>query len=447
MTTKPTIHPPDAPPTLALDGLPYLTPESAPIGGVIRERPEDFLVEEIPLYDPCGEGEHIYVLGEKREMTTSEAVSVLAHHFGVPARAVGIAGLKDKHAITRQVFSIHVPGRSIGDFGALRHERLAILWADMHTNKLRLGHLRGNRFSIRIRRVNPTDVLRAHQILKTLHRRGAPNYFAQQRFGYMNTNHILGRCLIARDHRGFLDALLGPATLAPVGEQQARECYARGEYQRAFERMPMGARTEREALRVLAGSGSEREAVNRAARGNDRLWVHAWQSDVFNRVLAARLKEGMLEVLRAGDLAWKHDSGAVFAVDEPTARDPATAERLSCIEISPSGPLWGVKMTRAAGETDERECGALADQGLMIEHLERAARVIGRTGAGARRSLRCPVIDPEIEAGADEHGAFIRTAFELPPGCFATAILREIMKDDSGLNDDVLDAEEPSGDG
>src|SRR5689334_18599213 len=102
----------------------YLTAGVPGIGGRIRERPEDFLVDEQPLYQPSGEGEHVYLLVEKRNMSTMHAARVLAAHFKVDQSAVGHAGLKDRVAVTRQVFSVHVPGKKPEDFPMLVHEKM-----------------------------------------------------------------------------------------------------------------------------------------------------------------------------------------------------------------------------------------------------------------------------------------------------------------------------------
>src|SRR3954469_15654714 len=115
----------------------YLTADLPPLGGWIKERPEDFLVDEQPAYQPCGEGEHLYLFVEKRGLSTLRAARILAQHFVVHERAVGHAGLKDKRAVTRQVFSVHIPGKRLENFPELRHERMGVLWADYHTNKLR----------------------------------------------------------------------------------------------------------------------------------------------------------------------------------------------------------------------------------------------------------------------------------------------------------------------
>jgi tRNA pseudouridine13 synthase len=163
----------------------FMTADIPGIGGTIKQRPEDFLVDEIPQYFPAGSGEHIYLTVTKRGMSTMEMVEVLSRHFGVRRNAVGYAGLKDKQAITRQMVSIHVPGKKIEQFPELRNERITVMGADDHANKLRPGHLRGNRFSVRIRGIKPTDVLAAQKVLSRLEKTGVPNRVGEQRFGML----------------------------------------------------------------------------------------------------------------------------------------------------------------------------------------------------------------------------------------------------------------------
>ncbi len=141
----------------------YMTADIPGVGGVLRERPEDFFVEELPLYEPCGSGEHIYLFVEKRNMSTVHMIRLLARHFGVNEDVVGYAGLKDKRAVTRQLISVQVPGKKPSDFPPFVHERVTVHWMDLHTNKLRQGHLAGNRFVVWIRGVEPTKAVHAHR--------------------------------------------------------------------------------------------------------------------------------------------------------------------------------------------------------------------------------------------------------------------------------------------
>ncbi len=414
----------------------YLTADIPGTGGRIRDRPEDFLVDEIPAYEPSGSGEHIYLLVQKRGLSTMEMVEVLSHHFGVRRIDVGCAGLKDKHAVTRQVASIHVPGRKVEDFPAIRHDRMEVLWADRHANKLRPGHLKGNRFSIRIRGVDFAGVRHAKAVLDRLERDGVPNRVGEQRFGMLGNNHLVGSAFISGDFERVAALLLGPCARGPGINAQARAHYAAGRLVEALEAFPRPARAERALLRELIRGKPFKRAAYAIDMQLQRFYLSAFQSAVFNTVLDQRLAAGTLATLAPGDLAFKHDSGAVFAVDETLAVDPATRERLARLEVSPSGPMWGGRMTRAAGPVDEVEVAALREHSVTVEHLaafgERSPHLVD----GKRRPLRVPLTNTDVEGGVDEHGAYIRVAFDLPRGAFATAVLPEIMKNAAASPDE-----------
>ncbi len=406
----------------------YVTAEVPGVGGMLRERPEDFLVDEIPAYTPSGEGEHLYMLVQKRDLSTMELVSILASHFGVERGAIGYAGLKDKHAITRQVVSVHLPGRREEDVPQLRHERVDVLWVDRHTNKLRPGHLKGNRFSIRIRKVNFQDVRHAKLALEILERVGVPNRVGEQRFGMLRNNHLVGRALITREFGRAADELLGPSATRPDLNPEARRLYSEGKFAEAREALPRSAATEREVLRLLSRGRDVRSAVCAIDQAVLRYYVSAFQSAIFNRVLDERLCAGTFDKFVAGDLAFKHENGAVFAVDGGVLADAGTGERLSKLEISPTGPMWSGTMMRTGGSVDTKELAAFLGTGVTLEQLGAFTERAGQLIEGKRRPLRVPLSLPMVEGGVDEHGAFIRVAFELPRGSFATAVLPEIMK-------------------
>jgi len=305
--------------------------------------PEDFRVEEIALYPASGMGEHLFVLVEKRDLTTPEMIGRLAAALDLDAREIGRAGLKDRRAITRQWISL--PRRAAeGRLEALDVEGLRILEARPHGNKLRPGHLAGNRFSLFLAGDESEGFLRRR--LDELREKGLPNYFGPQRFGARGDNHLEGRRLL----------------------EAARK--------------PRGARA--------------------------KLLANAWQSCLFNRVLAERLEA--LDRLLPGDLAWIHGKGAVFRVEDPEVE----AGRVAALEISPSGPLPGKKMSVPAGEAGRLERRLLEEVGWTPNQ--------DRHLAGARRPLRVPVGD--LEASREEGG--LRLAFVLPPGSYATVLLREL---------------------
>lgn len=419
----------------------YLTGDIPGVGGQVRQRPEDFIVEEIPLYDPCGTGEHIYLYVQKVNLSTSALVEIVARHFGVRPAEVGYAGLKDRRAVTRQVLSVHAPGRRPEDFPALVHERVSVLWVDLHTNKLRRGHLRGNRFAIKIRGVPTASVLPARRVMQALERAGLPNRIGEQRFGYLHTNHLVGRAVLRGDYEGAVRVLLSPHPPPPGRpsddhEREAKTLYAEGRLREAARLMPAYATSERAAISALARGADAREAF-RAVPGVQRIfYLTAFQSAVFNSVLDRRMESVGIGGLIEGDVAMIHDRGAMFGVDAATAGDPETRRRLESLEISPTGPMWSAGMMRAAGSVDDVERRCLLEAGVTLDDLaayERRSTAAGHRDHldGKRRPLRVPLGVPEVEAGADEHGLFLRLSFELPAGAFATTVLQEVMKSTS----------------
>ena len=406
----------------------YVTADVPGIGGVLKQRPEDFLVEEIPLYEPCGEGEHFYLFVQKREMTTLELVGKIAKHFGVTRRAVGYAGLKDKHAITRQLLSIHLPGRKLDEFPLFEHGLAVVLWADLHTNKLRRGHLKGNRFSIRVRGVDGTGAVEAKRVLDRLETIGVANRIGEQRFGILKNNHLIGGAILEGDHRRATDLLVGPNAIYTDNHAESRGLYADGRYADAARLLPGGMRAERAVLNALARGSTPEQAVRAIDTSVLSFFFSAFQSAAFNDVLDRRISAGTLGELHPGDVAFLHGNRAQFDVDEHVAGDPGTAGRLASFEISPSGPMWGAEMKRARGDTDKIEIEALAALGVHTEQLDAFASRSVTSMQGDRRPLRVPLIDPEVEGGIDEHGHYVRCAFELPRGSFATVAMDEVIK-------------------
>ncbi len=404
----------------------YLTGEPG-VGGTIKVRPEDFLVDEVPLYDPSGTGEHVYLGIQKTGVSHVEMISHLRRHFDVPRRSIGFAGMKDKAAVTRQTVSIHFPlDRPMP--GPVEHERIEVMWTKRHTNKIRIGHLAGNRFSIRIRDVEPTRVTAMWPALSHLEKVGIPNYFGSQRFGYRCNNHILGLLLLRQDWSGMAVELLG-STGSPFPEYQLqrRTLFDEGLYQEAAAMWTPADRNELTVIKAFAAGRTGGPALRAVGSAALSFWISSLQSAVFNRVLDRRLDDRALARFVEGDLAWKHDNGAVFAVTADELSNPELTRRIEACEVSPSGPLWGRGMTRAAGTVEAIEREALDAIGLTQEDLQREPARL----KGARRPLRVPIHNSATDAGADEHGPYIRVAFDLPAGAYATVVLRELMKKDA----------------
>jgi tRNA pseudouridine13 synthase len=420
----------------------YLTTEPG-LGGAIKRRPDDFLVEELPLYEPSGAGEHLYLRIEKTGVSHHEMISSLRRHFRVADRAIGFAGMKDKIAVTCQTVSIHLPRPDAVPAGDVPHDRIKVLWTARHDNKIRLGHLAGNRFSIRIRDVDAVKVTVVKRQLERLAATGVPNYFGRQRFGYRANNHLLGLALLRADWAGLVDELLGTTGSAfPEYQRQRRELFDQGRYREAAAQWTPADRNELTVIKALAQGRRTRDAARAVGKTAMGFWNSALQSAVYNGVLDARLEAGTLARLVEGDLAWKHDSGAVFAVTADELARPELAPRLDRFEVSPSGPLWGAGMIRAGGEVARTELRALESMGVAPERFGTRDHDF----KGARRPLRVPIGHSSTESGVDEHGAFIRLAFELPAGSYATVLLREIMKSPQAPSDAKATGPQEAGD-
>lgn len=400
--------------------LPYLTAEIEPLEATIKGRYEDFHVEEIPAYLPCGQGDHIFFRVRKKGLSTARAIRDIARALNVAPGNIGAAGMKDARGVTVQTFSLeHAdPDRIAG----LELPRIEILDVSRHRNKLKTGHLRGNAFVIRLRRTNLERIADVQKILERLSREGVPNYYGSQRFGARGDTWEIGRALIRRDYKEAVELIAGRA--GPLDEGSvldARRLFDEGRYQEAARAWPRGFE---EAVSVCKAMAKDKDNVEKAAFSAGKralsLYVSAFQSELFNRVLAERI--GGLGRLEDGDLAYKHENGAVFSVEDAGAEQP----RCDAFEISPTGPLYGKRLKRAGGEVGEREHAVLVEQGLALADFPDSGPI---KCAGGRRPLRFKPDHASARVGADDAGEYIELRFALDAGSYATTLIREICKD------------------
>jgi tRNA pseudouridine13 synthase len=342
--------------------------------------------------------------------------------LNVSQRDIGYAGMKDAQAISRQLFSIW--GVTPEQVMALALPDITVQWAARHGNKLRLGHLSANRFAIKIRNVNPTDVIKLAPMAELLQKRGMPNYFGEQRFGHRGDNDKLGAALVRGDDKQVLTHLLG-TPMENVDDPQslkARSAFDTGNLEQAMKHFPRRCGMERRILARYIKTGNPSAAARIVDQRLRRLWVSALQSSLFNQVATARIST--LNTLMTGDLAYKHQNGAVFSVEDAALEQP----RADAFEISPTGPLVGYRMTLPKDEPLRIEQAAMDAIGLAPANFRSEGRLKVK---GARRPLRVRPADMEFSAGVDEFGSYIAAAFTLPAGSFATILLRELMKNDT----------------
>jgi tRNA pseudouridine13 synthase len=266
------------------------------------------VVEEIPLYDACGEGEHVYVRLTREGWTTREVKLGLAELFGLREVDVGCAGMKDKHARATQTFSLllldideETMARRIE--GELPVE---VEWVCRHRNKLRAGHLLGNRFRVVVLHPEPGAVPRAAAIAQALQEQGLPNFYGVQRFGFGGDNAVRGR-------------------------------------------------------QVLFGSGPRKRWLR-------RFLLRAYQSALFNAWLVERMQLGWFQQILVGDIAKKTDTGGLFEVEDASVDGP----RFQRGEITYTGPIYGYRMLWANGRPGEMERMLLDEEGVTQGLLKRA---------------------------------------------------------------------------
>jgi tRNA pseudouridine13 synthase len=293
------------------DDLPRIT-------GEWKSVPEDFLVEEIPAFPLAGEGNHLYLLVEKRDLSHEQMLQHVAKSLRIPRGDVGTAGMKDRRAVTRQLVS--VPAACEPLLPSLETESLRVLSATRHPTKLKTGKLKGNRFSILLRDVPANAAALAEPIRERLVAVGFPNYFGAQRFGHEQETLSLGLKLLRGEKR--------PGDLP---------------------------RARRKFLLRLSLSA-----------------VQAW---LFNQCLADRIATGESATVIPGDVLQVCASGGLF-VSEQVGIDQ---QRLDAGEVAVTGPMFGPKMKLSLGEPFQREQTVLQSSQLSFDAFARFPKLTAGT--------------------------------------------------------------------
>lgn len=290
--------------------IPYITDDLPGIGGEIKSEPASFVVEELPLYMPEGEGEHIYLNITRQGMTTKDVAGQMARILGVDGGAISTAGLKDKHAVTTQTFSVHELTMDPDEAAKRITDGMeaTVNWAARHRNKLKTGHLLGNRFRILVLGPGEADLPAAKSVVGALVQRGMPNFFGPQRFGRQGDNVERGRQIL---------------------------------------------------------EGSARPPKQKWLR---KLLLSAFQSQLFNDWLTLRINDGRFAEIITGDVAKKTDTGGLFTVEDQ-ATDQARLERG---DLTYTGPIYGSKMRWAEAEAGDRERSVMEAQGVPEEAYKKA---------------------------------------------------------------------------
>lgn len=316
---------------------PRVTADLPGIGGRLKVEPEDFLVEEIPAFEPSGEGEHLFLWIEKRGVSHEQLVRNVAKTLGVSRGDVGTAGMKDRLAVTRQWVSVPAQPQSAVD-RLSEMDGVRILQTSRHPHKLRTGKLRGNRFEILVRDVVDNASQLAQAIAERIRRHGFPNYFGKQRFG--------------RDDE-----------------------------------------TLQSGFKLLRGEKTPKDLPASRRRFLLRLSLSAVQSFLFNEALAERIRDALCSTVLPGDVMRVTRSGGLFVAEDPAVEQP----RLDAGEIAITGPMFGPKMRQPKDEAEGRETKLLESHGIASSDWSRFRKLT----PGTRRAYCVIPRNMEIEPHAD----------------------------------------------
>jgi tRNA pseudouridine13 synthase len=320
---------------------------------LLRSRPEDFQVDEQLGFEPEGEGEHAFLFIEKRGLNTADVAGLLARTAGIPVRDIGYSGLKDKHALTRQWFSIGLAGRSEADWSALENDQLRVLQCSRHRRKLRRGVHRSNRFRLTLREISADQALLGDR-LQQLQTRGVPNYFGEQRFGIGGGN---------------LDAGLA---------------WLRGQVKKP----------------------------QRHLRG---IYLSALRSFLFNVSLSQRVQNDQWQAPVDGDVCMLSGSNSFFASEQV---DEGLLARAQQGDVHLGLPLWG---------SGEAICSAAlwqAQQQCLSDYEEICSFLLRQNLKLDWRAAR--LLPDDFCWQFCDDGTLI-LEFNLVPGGYATALLRELV--------------------
>lgn len=362
---------------------PLLTTTHAPINAYFSKNSSDFVVREIPLYEFSGSGEHLMIEIQKKGLSTFEALSIFSSATGAKIRDFGYAGLKDKDGMTTQFISI--PSKFESQINNFTHPNIKITKTIHHNNKLRIGHLKGNHFFIRLKKVLPSEAKKLENAINLIDSRGFANYFGYQRFGKFADNYLKAKELL------------------------------------------------------IAISKGDKKALKRYNPKLRDFLISAYQSEIFNRILSKRV-----EISRFCDSFSVKELSEIYKFDLEIIKNLKRQKqffKLICGEVMghyPFGKLFLCENLDLEVEKfiqrDRTSCGLLMgfrayESSGVAQEIEREIIAqnmeFANLMSGSRRFNW--VWADDMKYSYNEEEAQFSLSFTLQKGCYATILLREIL--------------------
>ncbi|HOO04450.1 MAG TPA: tRNA pseudouridine(13) synthase TruD [Methanomassiliicoccales archaeon] len=417
-------------------GLEVFYTDTPGTGGKLKACPEDFVVEEVSKYPPeKTDGRYCVARVTATNWETNRLVRHMAKALGISRNGIGFAGTKDKRAVTTQLMSFEAPVERVM---ALRIPQVRVEGGYMARRGMALGDLVGNTFKIYVRDTE----LRGSELRSSLEGTqealrelgGFPNFFGVQRFGAVRpVTHLVGRAIVKGDmERAVLLYIGNPSEDEEGPSREAREALERDrDYSAALRTFPRTLTFERMVIGYLERNPEDYAGAIRVLPPNlQMMFVHAYQSYLFNVILSERMRRGIpLNAPIVGDVVLPADRDGNPDHDKPV---PVTTANLDLVEEQVrerrafvSATLFGYGSELAEGEMGEIERRAIEREGLSPRDFL-VPQVPHCSSKGSRRELVCEYRDLRLEVGEDGYVA----TFFLGKGCYATVLLRELMKAD-----------------
>lgn len=376
----------------------------SPINYYFNPSPRDFVVREIPLYEASGSGEHLILYVRKKGISTFELLDILSSVLGCKVRDIGYAGLKDKMATTYQYISIHhsLQARLSQALPYLESRQIKILSLIPHHNKLKIGHLRGNMFFVRLKKVNPQNAHKINCILAQIAHSGFPNYFGDQRFGKEGDNFVQGRMLgYKQEDKKLQEQHLFFSTSKKTKNKKLSN-FLISSYQSHLFNLWLKTRIQFSQILRNFTPNEVLEALHTPI-----LPLLNPFAKYCNKALLQDLqKQPTFFVLLPGDVMCHYPHGKMYVCDNQNME----SQRFFQHEVSPMGALCGSKLFSAHDIALKFEDGFLDHELYAI---------------GSRRYAW--VWASEISSHYKEQEAHYELCFSLPKGSYATVFLESLL--------------------
>jgi len=404
------------------------------VGGRLRDEPEDFVVDEISRPPPeVPNGKFTAATIRLRNWETNRFVRQMSRRLGISSKRVRFAGVKDKRAITTQLFTIEAHVDSIRGLRMADVEVLSVLPTDRH---LTLGMLAANRFRITTSGIDVDEAEARDRVASIMAEAeeagGFPNFYGLQRFGVQRpVSHLVGERLVRDDVEGAVwTYLVHPGHGEVEGSLQARRHLEETrDTRQGLREFPKNLGNERNMLEhLLHNPGDHEGAIRRLPFNLQLMFVHAFQGLIFNRVLSERMRRGISVVEPI-------EGDVVVPVDErgnPHHDRPVAVTERNLVKVGwqvgrghavVTGAVPGTQSPLAKGEMGEIEASVMEEMDIARGDF----RIVGMTELttpGIRRELAIANAGPEWDVEGDR----VTLAFKLQKGCYATCVMRELMK-------------------